>query len=107
MNEAEFDALLAETLAPPQRPVDAAFVARVDRAVLESERYRRWRANLWRQLAGELLALGALAASLVAIGQVPDVRTALAEAPTAAWPALLSLIMLWLLVTRQRPGALA
>ena len=104
VTDSEFDELLRSALAPLEGPADGAFVARVDRAVVESERYRRWRRNLWRQLGGESLALAALAASLAVIARIPDVRDALAHTPVLAWPALLSLLVLWLFVARAAPS---
>ncbi len=97
-----FDAMLAEALAPPKRDKDAAFIAKVDRAVIERERYLRQRASLRRQLGGEMLALAALGGSVALLARIPDVRTALSEAPTMAWPALLSLVLFWLVVTRMQ-----
>ena len=99
---AAFDAMLAEALAPPSRDKDRGFIARVDRAVVERERYLRQRAALRRQLGGELLALGALGGSVALLSRIPDVSAALAEAPIFAWPALLSLILFWLVVTRMQ-----
>jgi hypothetical protein len=101
-SDAGFDAMLAEALAPPDRAADRAFVALVDGAVAESERYRRQRAGLRRQLGGEMLALAALAGSIAVIARIPDVRAALAEAPNLAWPALLSLLIFWVAVTRMQ-----
>ncbi len=102
----ELDALLAEMLAPADRPPDEAFVTKVDWAVAEHERYRRKRAQLWRQLSGEALAIAALAGSLALIAQVPAVRAALVELPFVAWPALMSLLVLWLIVMRRAPKTL-
>jgi hypothetical protein len=102
----EFDALLHTALAPPERPIDAGFVARVDRAVAEGERYRRRRASLLRQLGSEALAVAALGASLVYVAQAPAVQSALATTPELVWPALLSLLLLWILM-RGRGDAFA
>ena len=106
MNEPErdpaFDALLAEALAPPARDRDRGFVAKVDRAVTERERYLRQRTALRRRLGGELLAVAALGGSVAFLSRIPDVRLALTEAPIFAWPALLSLLIFWLVVTRMQ-----
>ncbi len=106
MDDAELDALLRAALAPPERPADRLFVVRVDRAVAEAERFRLWRARLRRQLATEGLTLGAVAASLAFVAQVPEVGDLLDRAPGLAWPALLALLLFWMLV-RGRSDLLA
>jgi hypothetical protein len=98
-----FDQLLREALAPPERTADRVFVVRVERAVAEAERFRRWRAALLRQLAVEALALAAAAASLAFIAQAPAVRAALDKAPGLGWSGLLALLLFWILV-RGRGG---
>jgi hypothetical protein len=100
--DSAFDAMLAEALAPPKRDRDPGFVAKVDRAVVERERYLRQRSALRRQLGGEMLALAALGGSIALLARIPDVSEALAEAPILAWPALLSLLLFWLVVTRMQ-----
>lgn len=100
--DSAFDAMLAEALAPPERGKDPGFIAKVDRAVVERERYLRKRSALRRQLGGEMLALAALGASIALISRIPDVRIAMAEAPIPAWSALLSLLLFWLVVTRMQ-----
>jgi hypothetical protein len=100
--DAAFDAMLAEALAPPKRDKDPGFMAKVDRAVVERERYLRQRSALRRQLGGEMLALAALGGSVALLARIPDVSDALAEAPTLAWPALLSLLIFWVAVTRMQ-----
>jgi hypothetical protein len=100
--DSAFDAMLAVALAPPKRDKDRGFIAKVDRAVIERERYLRQRSALRRQLGGEMLALAALGGSVALLARIPDVSEALAEAPTLAWPALLSLLLFWLVVTRMQ-----
>jgi hypothetical protein len=106
IDDPAFDQLLGEALAPPERPADRGFVVSVERAVAESERYRRWRRALLRQLVSETLALAAVAASLAFIAQVPAVRDTLEKAPGLAWSALLALLLFWMLL-RGRGGAVA
>lgn len=101
-----FDRLLAEALAPADRPADPAFVARVDRAIVADSIYRRQRAMLWRRFGGETLAIGAVGASLAMLARMPDLRALLAQASDVALPALLALplLLLWILVARARPA---
>jgi hypothetical protein len=98
--------LLAEALTPADRPADAAFVARVDRAVVADAIYRRQRNMLWRRFGGETLAIGAVGASLAVLARIPDLRALLAQASDIALPALLALplLLLWILVVRTRPA---
>lgn len=105
-DDLRLDLLLREALAPPEGPADRGFVLRVERAVIEEERFRRSRAALLGQLAGEALAVGAVAASLAFIAQAPQVREMLAAAPELGWLALPAMLLVWLLV-RGRGGALA
>ena len=100
-----FDAFLADALAPPDRPPDPVFVARVDRAVLASMVYRRQRKALWRQFGGEMLAIAAVGASLAMLARIPDLRELLAQTSGFTLPALVALpmLMLWILVTKARP----
>lgn len=105
IDDRDLDLLLSEALAPPERPADRGFVLRVERAVAEAERYRRRRAALVRQLAGEGLAMAAVAAGLACIAQAPQMREALERAPDLAWLALPVLLLFWTLV-RGRGDAL-
>ncbi|HEU0099259.1 MAG TPA: hypothetical protein VFQ67_10840 [Allosphingosinicella sp.] len=97
-DDPELDRLLGAALAPPERPADRGFVLRVERGVAEADRYRRWRSGLVRQLVSEALAVGAGAASLGFIAQVPAVREVLDTAPGLAWTGLVALLLLWMLV---------
>ncbi|HEY5722921.1 MAG TPA: hypothetical protein VIT45_11425 [Allosphingosinicella sp.] len=100
-----FDIFLAEALAPPEGSADRAFVARVDRAVLADELYRRQRKALWRRFGGETLAIAAVGASLATIASIPDLGELLGEASPLALPALLALplLLFWILVAKGRP----
>src|SRR3954447_14932149 len=106
MDDADFDALLRHALAPPERPGDRHFVARVERSVIEADRYRRSRRALLRQFVSEGLALAAVCGAAIFVGQVPAVREALDQAPGLICPAFLALFLFWLLV-RGRGSALA
>lgn len=105
-SDADFDRFLAETLAPGERPADAAFVARVDRALVADAIYRRQRTLLWRRFGGETLAIAAVGASLAMLSRMPGLREQLAMASDLALPVMLALplLLLWILVARTRPA---
>ena len=105
-SDRDFDSFLAEALAPPKGPADAAFVARVDRAVLADELYRRQRKALWRRFGGETLALAAVGASLAMMTRIPDLGAMLGDASPLALPALLALplLLFWILLAKGRPA---
>ncbi|HEX8241731.1 MAG TPA: hypothetical protein VF574_18495 [Allosphingosinicella sp.] len=106
MDDEEFDTLLGEALAPPERPADRGFVLRVERSVAEEERYRKWRKALIRQLATEAAALAALGGSFAFIARIPAVAAALTDAPGLIWAALVLLLLIWALM-RGRANVLA
>ncbi len=97
------DGLLAAALAPPERQPDEAFVRRVDAAVLEEERYRRWRTNALRRLVTDFITVGAIGGSLAVLARSP-VPESLPFSPSALmWPALLGLLLLWTQLMRTSP----
>ena len=98
MNDADFERLLHEGLAPPERRADRAFTIKVERAVAEADLYRGWRRAILRQFVSEGLAMAAIGASLATLSQIPGVRSAIGEAPGLVWPLLLMLFLLWLLM---------
>jgi hypothetical protein len=104
MDDEEFDSLLGEALAPPDRPADRGFVLRVERSVAEEERYRRWRRALLRQLATEAMALAALGCSFAFIAQIPAIAIALNAAPGLVWAALVFLLLVWALMRGRAPA---
>lgn len=100
-----FDALLGEALAPPARSADGLFVARVQAAVAEAERFRRWRRRALRQVGSEALVLFGLAGAAFTLARIPLAQQLLAGAPFAA-PALGGLLVIgWLALALPRPGA--
>ena len=100
-----FDALLGNALAPRARPADGLFVARVQAAVAEAERFRRWRRRALRQVGSEALILFGLAGAAFTLARIPIAQQLLAEAPFAA-PALGGLLLLgWLALALPRSGA--
>lgn len=98
MNEAEFERLLGEKLAPPERVADRAFALKVERAVAEADLYRSWRNALVRQFVSEGLSVAAVGASLVTLSRMPQLRDKLDHAPGLIWPVLLAFFLLWLLM---------
>ncbi|MEA3062496.1 MAG: hypothetical protein QOJ94_2277 [Sphingomonadales bacterium] len=98
MDEAGFESLLKRELAPSEAPAESAFVARVDRAVVEADLYRRARRRILTQLGSEGLAVAAVGASLAFVARVPDVREALTQAPGLLSIAGLLLLLFWLLL---------
>ena len=106
MNEAQFEALLHEGLAPPERSADRAFTRKVERAAAEADLYRSWRRALLRQFVSEGLAMAAIGASLATLSHIPGVRSAIDQAPGLIWPVLLLVFLLWLLL-RGRSRLLA
>jgi hypothetical protein len=107
MDEADLDALLKAELAPPHGAADMAFVTRVDRMILEAERYNASRAALKRQLATESLAIGAIGGGLAVLAAAPGIRETLSAAPGLGWTGILGLMLVWLLIIRSRAGSLA
>ena len=100
-NDAAFEALLADTLAPPAATPDRAFVARVDRALAEAERYREARRRLWRGLSRDGAAVASLAASFAILIRIPQIGAMTTQAPTLAAVALGWLLLLWIMATRH------
>lgn len=61
MNDADFDTALAAWLAPPQRPADRMFAARVDTAISDLALLHAAERRYARGFIRELVALGAVA----------------------------------------------
>ena len=108
MNQIEDDqaleALLRAGLAPPSREPDAAFVAGVDAAVAEAERYRRWRTRFRRQLTTDLLTFGGIAGAFATLSRAPAVNEMLARTPALAWSIPMLLLLGWLTLNRGAKG---
>lgn len=105
MSDDEFDALLAGALAPPRRAPDPAFVARVDAAVAEAERFRAWRRRALRRLGSEALVLLALAGAAATLARAPAMAEAMTGAPLALPAALGAVLLGWLALSPQRGPA--
>ncbi len=99
-----FDALLGNALAPPVRPADGMFVARVQAAIAEAERFRRWRRRALRKVGSEALILLGLAGAAFTLARIPVAQQLLDSVPLAA-PALGGLLLLgWLALALPRSG---
>lgn len=105
MSEEALDELLWRELKLDSRAPDHAFVAKVDRAVLEEARYERARAATRRRLFSDLAGLAALMASLLVLSLAPAMREALAGLDAWAWGGVAGLLLLWL-ATRRPAGDL-
>ncbi|HEY0116849.1 MAG TPA: hypothetical protein VGB54_14135 [Allosphingosinicella sp.] len=101
----QLDELLWRGLKLDYRAPDSGFVARVDRAILERERYRRLKSAMSRRLVSDLVGLAAVLASVVVLSFAPGLRDALANMELWPWAGLLSLLVLWL-ATRRPAGDL-
>ena len=103
----DFDLFLSASLAPPERPADRAFVARVDARIRLEARLGAARRSILRSLALELVALAAVAAGLCWIARAPALA---APAGAAALPLLVgaaglfALLVLVLGAAAPRPG---
>jgi hypothetical protein len=96
------EALLWRELKLDARAPDEDFVCRVDRAVLERQRFERTKATLSRQLLGDLLGLGAVLTCVVLLSLTPPLRDNLAEWSVWGWGGLGSLVLLWSATRRPR-----
>lgn len=105
--ERRLEDLLASALAPPQRPPDAAFVARVEANIAELERYRLWRAKMARRFTTQLFATGAVGGALALISQAPETAMAVSQQPTFISAGVAVMLLCWLGLTGLRPKLLA
>jgi hypothetical protein len=92
-----FDLFLRDALAPPVRPPDRDFVARVQRKVALDRLWRAQRRAALVRLGQEVLALAAVAAALIWIGRAPPIRGFATASPAAALATALFLFALLLL----------
>lgn len=107
MTDDDFDSLLGSVLAPPQRAPDHAFVARIDAAVAEAERFRAWRRRALRRAGSEALVLLALAGAAATLARAPGLAETLAAAPFAVPAAVGAVFVAWLALSPQRGSAFA
>jgi energy-converting hydrogenase Eha subunit E len=80
----EFDRMLQSALAPGEGVEDRLFVARVQAAIRLDEQLRSARGAILRSFGVKLIALGAVAAALLWLGQAPAVRDLAGESPSLA-----------------------
>lgn len=102
IDDRKFDALLGEALAPDARAPDRLFVARIQSAVAETERFRRWRRRALHQLGSEALILGAIAGAALTLAHAPLWQIVFAQVPFAAPAAIGAMILLWLALAPRR-----
>jgi hypothetical protein len=100
-----FDALLAEALASPERPVDRLFVAHTQALVAEAERFRRWRRRALRQLGSEALVLGAMAGAASTIARAPLPQAVVGQAPSLIPAAIGLALVMWAAAATRRGRA--
>jgi hypothetical protein len=77
----EFDAFLADALAPEKREPDRAFVARVQAAVRLDEQLRAERRGIFANLAFQCLGVAAIAAAIVWLLRAPEIRAFAGDSP--------------------------
>ena len=77
----EFDAFLAEALAPEEREPDRAFVARVQAAVRLDAQLRAERRGVATTLAVQFLGVAAIAAAIVWLLRAPEIGGFASESP--------------------------
>lgn len=109
MTEADPNRLMGElfdALAPVERPVDPAFVSRVELRIAEIERYRLWRARRVRRLAKDGLGTAAIAAAAAFVSLVPSEPVQLGSEPSLVSAGLLVMLLCWLGVSSGKPGLL-
>jgi hypothetical protein len=86
-----FDRFLQTALVPEQRASDRRFVAQVQARILLDESLNAHRREVVRQLVIQVVALSAVAAGLLWLGQAPAVAHLVAESPWLALSSLLSM----------------
>ena len=77
----EFDAFLADTLAPDEREPDRAFVGRVQAGIRLDEQLRAERRGMVATLAVQFLGVAAIAAAIVWLLRAPEIGAFASESP--------------------------
>lgn len=102
MTDEQFDALLASALAPPERPGDRRFVARVQARIELEDRLDAQRRLLVGGLVKQILALLAIAAGAVWLGRAASVANFFAQSPATGLAVLLTIFAFLALVVVPR-----
>ena len=105
MTEDRFDSFLASALAPEPRQPDRAFVARVQARIALDEQMAAERRRSLAHFAGQLLALGAVAAAIACLGRAAPVASFFAAAPGVLVLLLAFLFLVVLLSPRPRAAS--
>ena len=105
----DFDRFLADSLAPPKRGADWAFVRLVQARIVLDDRLSAERRALLSGLLLKILALAAFAAGLLWVGRSPDVTGLAADSPAILLALLLGgfgFLVLLLSVDKADAGGL-
>jgi fatty acid desaturase len=100
-DESEIETMLAAMLAPPERPGDRVFTARVDRAIDVQAALLRAERRFWRSFAFEALAIGALLAALWLLSSSSLLAPLAGSAQWGLAPPLLLILALWFVGTQR------
>jgi hypothetical protein len=102
----DFDAFLADQLAPPERRPDRRFIAAVQARIAMEERFRQQRRALWANLASQLAALGAVATGIWWLSRAAPVANWTGQFPATTLAMLVAGFALAVgLFSRQPPNA--
>lgn len=85
----DFDDILAQAIALPEREPDRAFVARVQSQIRLDEQLRAERRSMFSRLAIQFLGIAAIAAGVFWLLRSPEIAAFAAESPAILLAALL------------------
>lgn len=95
------DAVLGTLLAPPDRPGDRAFLARVEHRIDAEAALARAEHRFWKSFAFEALAIGALLAALWLLSSSELLAPLAGPAHWGLAPPLLLILALWFAGTQR------
>lgn len=98
----DFDALLARSLAPPERMADARFIARVDQQIQLDALRRISRSRLFERLGVELLSIVGVSCGLLAAGVGTKLADSAGNFPATALAGMVILFSLWVTVVSRQ-----
>ena len=101
----KFDRHLRVALTAPDRLPDRRFVLRVQAAIALEERLARERVSLVRELAKQIVAVGAVAAGIWWVSRSAPVAAWLAHSPAVALAILLTGFAFLVAILGRRPDA--